>query len=581
MPDPINQGKEWNRGNAAHGGMTIKAPLHASNTLTDRFDFMVQHLPPNRATDDDLMALGAAMMEGAEPDDSDPINNHRVPSGYTYFGQFIDHDITFDPLSALGGPNKINDLLNFRTPRFDLDSLYGHGPHDQPYMYDGPKFRLGKTADDPPLPDLLRIDQPSHTGDKLAVIGDKRNDENLIVSQIQLAFLLYHNKVVDELMALAPNADRSPRVPSNALFDVANQIVRWRYQHLVLYDFLRRISLPDVLEHLVKHGPQFFHTPKGVFMPLEFSAAAFRMGHSMVRFNYALNKVVNTDQGGSGELRVFDTDPARDLRGFRPRPTDRTIRWRRFLEFAGDDAADPGSVVQFSMALDTGLAGKIAVPAKDSVGLAGMPIDVPEDGKPPSNLAQRNLLRGRHLGRGLASGQTLARHLGVNDQHILTEIEVTSTATRPGAKRTDPNLFTRQKDAHLTQVFGTDTPLWYYILKEAERLGLKADDAHPLGDPRIELNPDGTNGGRTLGPLGSRIVGEVFFRLMKEDPQSVLGSDPTVVSPDIAGRIPVAGQFGAGDEGRFTLADLMKYVHGMPGLTVISQANFGLVSPKA
>jgi hypothetical protein len=570
-PAPEAKNKQFGRGNAAHGGTVIKPPRHSAE-LTDRFDFMVENLPPNRATDDELMALGAVMMEGEEPDDTDPINNHRMPSGYTYFGQFVDHDLTFDPLSVLGGPNKVNDFLNFRTPRFDLDSLYGHGPHDQPYMYDGNNFRLGETADR--QVDLLRIDQPSHPGDKLAVIGDKRNDENLIVSQIQLAFLLYHNQVVGELAAMKDVGGKN-KVDESKLFDVANQIVRWRYQHVVLYDYLRRLILPDVLEHLQKHGPQFFHTPKGVFMPLEFSVAAFRMGHTMVRFNYALNKVVNTDQGGTGELVVFSSDPDKDLRGFRPRPNDRTIRWKRFLEFMEDDGQDPGSVTQFSMALDTGLAGKIAVPPneKDSEGLADLPHDVPEDGAPPFNLAQRNLLRGRHLGRGLASGQTLARHLGINEHNLVNPVEVTRTAVKQPLGNA-PKVFTRVVDDKLTKLFESDTPLWYYILKEAERKGLKADAEHPLGDPSVQLNEAGTNGGRTLGPLGSRIVGEVFFKLMKEDPESILGKGPTLAD-GIAGRTPKPGEFGADAEGRFTLAHLVSFAHGLK-MTPVSPLNFGL-----
>ena len=108
--------------------------------------------------------------------------------------------------------------------------------------------------------------------------------------------------MVDEL------EQQHPTVGADKLFDVANQIVRWRYQHVALFDYLRRIILPDVFDHLMAHGPQFFHTPKGVFMPLEFAVAAFRMGHSMIRFNYALNKVVNAT-GGSGELKVFTDDP--------------------------------------------------------------------------------------------------------------------------------------------------------------------------------------------------------------------------------------------------------------------------------
>ena len=192
------------------------------------------------------MALGEIMMEGGEPDDADPVNNHRIPSGYTYFGQFVDHDLTFDPLLVLGGPNRLNDFLNSRTPRFDLDSLYGHGPHDQPYMYDGNSFRLG--ADPDGNPDLLRINAPSHVADKLAVIGDERNDENLIVSQIHLSFLLFHNKVVDELR------QRTPAIDQDRLFDIANQIVRWRYQHIVLFDYLFRLILLYVTSTVIRDG---------------------------------------------------------------------------------------------------------------------------------------------------------------------------------------------------------------------------------------------------------------------------------------------------------------------------------------
>ena len=134
------------------------------------------------------------------------------------------------------------------------------------------------------------------------------------------------------------------------------------------------------------------------------------------------------------------------------------------------------------------------------------------------------------------------------------------------------------KDAVLTTKFSHDTPLWYYILKEAEVLGLKADASHPLGDAAIALNEDGTNGGRTLGPLGSRIVCEVFFKLMLKDPDSILGQAQTGVPPTVATRVPAPGRFGAAADGRFALADLMKYVHDVPlgPLTPTPRANFGL-----
>src|SRR3954447_18385835 len=109
-------------------------------------------------------------------------DNPRIPAGYTYFGQFVDHDITFDPLSELSKFNDPDALTSFRTPRFDLDSLYGAGPSGSPFLYEfkqadrrGVRLLEGRNSGDTfERRDLQRNAQGR------AIIPDPRNDENII-----------------------------------------------------------------------------------------------------------------------------------------------------------------------------------------------------------------------------------------------------------------------------------------------------------------------------------------------------------------------------------------------------------------
>src|SRR5262249_24934047 len=147
---------------------------------------------------------------------------------------FIDHDLTFDPASSLQKLNDPNSLTDFRTPRFDLDNIYGRGPDDQPYMYQDARVRMalgrvltGNPAD-PIAPDVPRCAPTS--GAKRALIGDPRNDENVIVSQLQAAFLRFHNRMADVLGAKGPDD-----------FPTVQKHVRWHYQWVVLNDFLPTI----------------------------------------------------------------------------------------------------------------------------------------------------------------------------------------------------------------------------------------------------------------------------------------------------------------------------------------------------
>src|SRR6185436_10068402 len=192
----------------AHGiGLRGLDVPRGSEQFEGRFGRMFRTLPPAEHDEEDLEELAKAMVakdEGEPPnDDPDSEENSGISAGYTYFGQFIDHDITFDPASSLQKTNDPDALVDFRTPRFDLDCVYGRGPDDQPYLYrdDGRRMLLGRAlaGDDDGLTNKRDLPRnASEEGDpERALIGDPRNDENTIVSQLQSTFLQFHNKVVD------------------------------------------------------------------------------------------------------------------------------------------------------------------------------------------------------------------------------------------------------------------------------------------------------------------------------------------------------------------------------------------------
>jgi hypothetical protein len=330
-------------------------------------------------------------------------DNFDVPSGYTYFGQFVDHDSTFDPTSRLRRRNDPQALVDYRSPALDLDSLYGSGPLDQPYLYDwdaspaGVKLLLGAC-------DLPRNAQGR------ALIGDPRNDENLIVSQLQQLMIRFHNKVVDEL---AGGFDDPA-----ALFEEAQRRVRWHYQWIVAEDFMPRLSgykRQELTRRLYRPG-------KRPFMPVEFSGAAYRFGHSMVREDYKLNDA-------TPNVPLFAARPGDDgrrLEGNRPLPRELVIEWKHFLPTTA------GKRPQASKLIDPSLARA----------LLALPPDA-------ALLPRLNLLRGHAL--RLPSGQSAAARIGVAS---LTGEELRSVL---------PELPRALKDKALA-----DTPLWLYVLAEAK-----------------------------------------------------------------------------------------------------------------
>ncbi|MDQ6725663.1 MAG: peroxidase, partial [Actinomycetota bacterium] len=256
-----------------------------SASFEGRYGRMFRTLPAFAPSDDVLAALADSMADtpvGPEGDNPD------IPSGYTYLGQFVDHDITFDPVSSLDRVNDPDALHDFRTPRFDLDSLYGRGQADSPFLYDQDDPASLLVGQNPDVAENEPVDLPRNQQGR-ALIGDPRNDVHFIVSQLQLAFIHFHNAVLDQL--------RFTSEPDQ-LFDDARRTVTWHYQWIVIHDFLARLVGPELLGQVLivnkKTGRaradlQFFSWRTQPFIPVEFSGAAYRFGHSIVRDRYRIN----------------------------------------------------------------------------------------------------------------------------------------------------------------------------------------------------------------------------------------------------------------------------------------------------
>ncbi len=374
-------------------------------------------LAPFVPTDARIAQIAALMVEPGPPANLD---NPKIPAGYTYLGQFIDHDITFDPVSSLTRQNDPDALTNFRTPRFDLDSVYGRGPADDPFLYDRntgrDKLLVGRN------PEGTDDDLPRNPGalQETALIGDPRNDENIFVSQLQLTMIKFHNKVIDLVLG-----DPTLKTGSETDFEAAQRIVRWHYQWIVVHDFVRR-SVGDAMLKTVfdETGPfpkvrrEFYQWKNEPYMPVEFSVAAYRFGHSQIRGGYKLNTTVPP-------LPVFTAgsilaDRLGSFGGFRNLPGQWTIEWARFFEVDG-----VGKNARQQTRLIDSLLAKALVTLPPEIG-----------GDQPS-LIERNLTRGARL--LLPSGQDVALHMGLP---VLT-------------------------DAQLALPGGGPAPLWYYVLREA------------------------------------------------------------------------------------------------------------------
>jgi hypothetical protein len=408
-------------------------------------------------------------------------DNPTMPAGATFMGQFMDHDMTFDLSSRLNVPTEPSASANSRTPAFDLDSVYGGGPDVDLQLYDV-RGRRGRATKFKVESGGLFEDVP-RDANRVAIISDPRNDENLVISGLQAAFLCFHNRAVDFVRA------QRPREAPDEVFRRARRLTTWHYQWMIVHEFLPKFVGQAMVDDILTTRRKFYRPPVAQ-IPVEFQGAAYRFGHSIVRPSYRAN--LAGDDGAAFFALTFDStqqgllDP-NDLRGGCRAPR-RFVGWQTFFDFGA--IPKPGGPAGATLAED--VRPNKRIDTRISSPLFDLPIGAIASGQPPTSLPERNLLR--QVTWGLPSGQSIAdaMHVPMLSRRDLREL----------------------RDYRL----GLDesTPLWLYILKEAEVLA----------------------GGLHLGPVGARIVGEVIIGLIQLDRDSYASSPgwrPTL--PTITGAV--------------------------------------------
>jgi hypothetical protein len=382
--------------------------------------------------------------------------------GFTYFGQFLAHDLSHDT-TPLGGPYVAPEQTpNYRTAAFDLDHVYGGGPAGSPYLYEGEegaeRFKMGST-----VPGGYERDLPfGHNRLMIGDLADRRNLDNLVLRQIHVLFLKFHNEAVRQMQNNSELAEAIDLPGHATLFKRARRLVCWHYQWIIRHDYLPRIVHAGVWKQRLNRRAGSAFT-----IPIEFSLAGFRFGHSIVRSAYRLN----------GRRRRVTID---DLMALGQRaaaiPDDELVEWGAFF----DGLPTSGSRVSSNF-IDTSL-----TPEMHRLSPGTIRLGSETEAVNPSTLPVRTLLRGARA--RIASGQEIAEALVSQGQIAAAEQLASSELSRDTCDCSGSAL--------RNNALENNTPLFYYILKEAE---LKT-------------------GGLTLGPVGSHIVAEVIQSALESDP---------------------------------------------------------------
>lgn len=451
-----------------------------------RFGTMFKDLQAYTPDDQLLHDLAYAMTESRGPRDDilpDGKDNFDMPSGFIYLGQFIDHDMTRDTTPLTDKREDPHALRNFDTPQFDLGSVYGAGPAGSPQLYDTDGKHLLLRVNTNRILDLPRDSSGT------AYVGDPRNDENMIIAQMQMAFIMLHNRFLDNEAA--------------GNFARAQQLTQWHFQWVIVHDFLPHVVGQALVDSLVvangsslTAAARFYKpvNPNRPMMPIEYSAGAYRWGHSGIRPEYEMHDFVQVGNNPA-VLPIFDSNPdpktARDLRGSRPLYDDATIDWNYFFEIPGVQSPDD---TNFARLIDTEVARPL-LELPDSV--------VAHVSGAVLALAERNLLRGSRL--GLPCGQDVAA--AMRRELPSNPAPMTNTELDPDGRFGLAN-----------PAWGGKAPLWFYCLQEAAIVGA----------------------GKKLGPVAGRIVAEVILGLLQRDKLSYWNARSAFV--------PIGGpQFRMGD----------------------------------
>lgn len=401
----------------------------------------------------------------------------RIPAGYTYLGQFIDHDLALDSVveTPPWHPIPSSVFLNKRTPFLNLETVYGFESPDNPtqpkrelLLADNSKslLKLGDTkATSITKKVFAGKDLPRIPNSPTALLVDPRNDDNLAVAQTHVAFMRFHNSVVRYLFSLG-------KADTTETFEEARKIVIQHYQWIILKDYLPRVIKKSVLEDVLTNGNQFYFPNKETpFMPLEFSVAAFRFGHSMILNSYNWNRFFNNDQHPSTATleKLTEFTGRGGLRGEKQLVSDWAINWNWFYKTPDSPL---GPKFNFAKEINTKISKTLAMlrkPKNNSLSFDRA-----------NSLPALDLYRARAL--NLPPGQEIAKRILGTETRIL-----------------QPEQIANLLPANLKHVFSKETPLWFYLLAEAE----------------IEEQ------GYTLGEVGSRIIAETFAGLIKAGKTSV------------------------------------------------------------
>ena len=481
---------------ATHHGMKALQGLPAlcgpNLNRSDRFGRMFQALPALYVDPRHLHAIGAA--SGPMQSTGAAQKTTTVAVGQIFFGQFVDHDITLDLTSSFARLDRADATTNFRTPTLDLDCVYGDGAEGSPYLYwhgvtgagaafNGVKLLTG--ADQPGATPLMQEDLPRSAHGR-AVIGDPRNDENRIISQLQLGFIRFHNRVADHLHTVHA-------LSGEELAHESRRVATWHYQWVVVNDFLRAIAGSAVVDDILGHGRRVYrpeacafgpHFGAEPYIPVEFSVAAYRFGHSMIPQRIQV-------QAGGPAFEVFGPTLGH---GFSPLTDARAVvHWPQLLDLS-DPTVDRADKLDARMAADL-----LDLPF---VGAGGV-----------KSLVTRNLLRGQAF--RLPSGEEVAVACGRDS----AEINMVSAVVQSLAVAATPPAD-----------FSSGTPLWLYIVAEAGAVGR-------------ETSPGTFHQGEGLGPVGARLVAETLIGLLELDSRAYLGSNRSWSPTDAADKLGANGVF--------------------------------------
>jgi len=470
------------------------------------YEEMLRIRKPFKPTDDALNKLAEFMTKKRSRGKS------KMPAGYTYLSQFIAHDIAFDKLGREAWGTSTTEIIeNGRTPNFNLENVYGLKfpiVSTRLEANSNTRLRVGNTSSK-----LFPNDLPRKPGSKEADIEDERNDENLAVAQIHLAFLRFHNAIVK-------HRGKSDTVDT---FLETRRIAIRHYQWIILNDFLPRIVKKEILEDVIKKEDHSYRPNiNNVFMPSEFAFGAYRFGHSLVRDLYNWNRTfnINTNKKGASlyDLKKFTGSSCKlgfnCMEKLESLPSRWIINWKWFFDINGSMSNENRTFFNFAKKIETSIS--------TSLGKLHPQPDTLHTFDKIYSLPARDLYRSRFV--NLPTGQAIAERM--DSTNVLSSQDLREILS-----------------GELNDTFSNETPAWFYFLAEAE---LNKNDVGEYGE--------------TLGNVGSRIVAEVFIELLKLSDFSILNKKDFPEPKDFLKHSDFIGE-----DTKFGMAEMLSFVEKIDG----------------